>query len=132
MIDVWLIASLVKPFLDILIQTYIDSLRDDSQREINHHGEPREVGDKEAGTSQGAKLVQVAPLEKDTGKKLVSIDERIQQDALKEFYRQKVDTAREAKIERMKKISLKINPLSCIAFVIAYWVIGLKQYYAEF
>ena len=111
MIDVWLIASLVKPFLDILIQTYIDSLRDDSQREINH---------------------QVAPLEKDTGKKLVSIDERIQQDALKEFYRQKVDTAREAKIERMKKISLKINPLSCIAFFIAYWVIGLKQYYAEF
>ena len=98
----------------------------------NHHGEPREVGDKEAGTSQGAKLVQVAPLEKDTGKKLVSIDERIQQDALKEFYRQKVDTARQAKIERMKNISLKINPLSCIAFVIAYWVIGLKQYYAEF
>ena len=44
MIDVWLLTSLVKPFLDILLQTYIDHLRLDEKREINHHGKPREVG----------------------------------------------------------------------------------------
>ena len=44
MIDIWLLASLTKPFFDIILQTYIDTLREDSQREINHHGEPRKVG----------------------------------------------------------------------------------------
>ena len=44
MIDVWLLVSLVKPFLDILLQTYIDNLRQDDKREINHHGKPRKVG----------------------------------------------------------------------------------------
>ena len=44
MIDVWLLVSLIKPFLDILLQTYIDHLRLDAKREINHHGKPRDVG----------------------------------------------------------------------------------------
>ena len=58
MIDVWLLVSLVKPFLDILLQTYIDNLRQDDKREINHHGKPRAVAkDEEKGTNEERKEV---------------------------------------------------------------------------
>ena len=35
MIDCWLIFSLLKPFMDIIVQTYIQTLREDSQQEMN-------------------------------------------------------------------------------------------------
>ena len=41
MIDTWLIFNLFKPFTDILLQTYIESLR--VSNEINHHGSSRSV-----------------------------------------------------------------------------------------
>ena len=62
MIDIWLLASLTKPFIDVILQTYIDHLRDDSQREINHHGEPRKVGEEKPVS---AMLFQVAPTQID-------------------------------------------------------------------
>ena len=38
-IDVWLLFNLFKPFVDIIMQTYIETQRDkDEGREINHHG----------------------------------------------------------------------------------------------
>ena len=40
-IDTWLIFNLFKPFTDILLQTYIESLR--VSNEINHHGSSRSV-----------------------------------------------------------------------------------------
>ena len=43
MIDVWLMFNLFKPFLDIIIQTYIETLRVDEEREVNQHGEARTV-----------------------------------------------------------------------------------------
>ena len=39
MIDVWLIFSQLIPFVEVLLHTYLDSLRSDDDREINHHGE---------------------------------------------------------------------------------------------
>ena len=45
MIDIWLLGSLILPFVEVLLHTYIDFLRHDYDREINHHGETRKVGD---------------------------------------------------------------------------------------
>ncbi len=45
MIDAWLIFNLMKPFVDIIIQTYMETLRTEHEREINHHGEIRAVGE---------------------------------------------------------------------------------------
>ena len=61
MIDIWLLVSLIKPFLDILLQTYIDSLRQDDKREINHHGKPRKVGQdkKKAGNEDRKEVSKV-------------------------------------------------------------------------
>ena len=39
MIDVWLIFSQLIPFVEVLLHTYLDALRSDDDREINHHGE---------------------------------------------------------------------------------------------
>ena len=43
MIDVWLLFNLIKPFNDILVTTYMDYLKSDEGRDINHHGESRPV-----------------------------------------------------------------------------------------
>ena len=38
MIDVWLLFNLLLPFIVVLLHTYMDTLRTDEDREINHHG----------------------------------------------------------------------------------------------
>ena len=38
MIDVWLLFNLLYPFIVVLLHTYMDTLRNDEEREINHHG----------------------------------------------------------------------------------------------
>ena len=49
MIDIWLLFNLFKPFVDILLQTYIETLRTkEKPREINHHGKTISVGPKVA------------------------------------------------------------------------------------
>ena len=127
MIDIWLLASLTKPFFDVILQTYIDSLRDDSQREINHHGEPRKVEGEKPGN---ATIFQIAPVQIDKSK-LLSINEEVQRDALKKLYSKDLGTQRKAKIHQLKNISLKVNPLVCITFIVVYWAVGLNQYNAE-
>ena len=141
MIDVWLISNLIKPFLDIILQTYIDHLREDSNREINHHGEARKVD--EENNSSG-NLVQVSPYNHGNDvksidennpdidiNKLKSIDERIQLGALKELYGMDLGQDKAAKIEQIRKISTKLFPAICCVFVIVYWAVGISQYYAQ-
>ena len=87
MIDLWLLMSLIKPFLDIILQTYIDYLREDSKREINHHGKPRKVGEEDSAGLSSGNLVQVTPYNDGIDlNKLRSINEKTQRDAFKELY----------------------------------------------
>ena len=45
MIDIWLLFNLFKPFIDIMMQTYIETQRGEGEaREINHHGKKITVG----------------------------------------------------------------------------------------
>ena len=60
MIDIWLLFNLIKPFNDILVHTYMDYLKNDDEREINHHGTARPVDD-QLGPSDN--IVKVAPVE---------------------------------------------------------------------
>ena len=45
MVDVWLLFNLLLPFIEVLIHTYMDTLRDDEEREINHHGRTRTINE---------------------------------------------------------------------------------------
>ena len=39
MIDIWLILSLLKPFVDIIVQTYIETLRDNTDDQKDYSDE---------------------------------------------------------------------------------------------
>ena len=43
LIDVWLIFSQLIPFVSVLLHTFMDNMRSERGREINHHGEVRKV-----------------------------------------------------------------------------------------
>lgn len=45
MVDIWFIVSMIVPFLEVLLQTYIESLRCEVTHiiKMNHHGMEREV-----------------------------------------------------------------------------------------
>ena len=47
MIDIWLIITLFVPFSEVILHTFIDSLREEQERSINHHGTPTQVASKE-------------------------------------------------------------------------------------
>ena len=47
MVDVWLLFNLLYPFIVVLIHTYMDTLRNDEEREINHHGKTIQVKDED-------------------------------------------------------------------------------------
>ena len=48
MIDVWLLFNLLYPFIIVLLHTYMDTLRNDEEREINHHGRTITINDDKA------------------------------------------------------------------------------------
>ena len=45
MVDAWLLFNLLYPFIVVLIHTYMDTLRNNDDREINHHGETITIGE---------------------------------------------------------------------------------------
>ena len=60
MIDVWLLFNLLYPFIVVLIHTYMDTLREDEDREINHHGKTVTVnGETEEDDKQLPSVIQV-------------------------------------------------------------------------
>ena len=47
MVDAWLLFNLLYPFIVVLIHTYMDTLRNDDDRDINHHGKTITIGEAE-------------------------------------------------------------------------------------
>ena len=88
MVDIWLIFNLFLPFLVVLLHTYMDTLRDEEDREINHHGQAVEVAPtKENQQKDGKEESERKSINwvKETGlrKDLVSVKENVQQRAIR-------------------------------------------------
>ena len=105
MIDIWLIFSLIKPFIDILITTYID------------HETFHQVGGESDVNKMDHSVVLISSV---PTKDLVNAGEQ----KLVE-----IKAKGQRRIRALKKFSRVINPLFCVSFVIIYWVIGLHYYY---
>ena len=45
MVDVWLLFNLLLPFIIVLLHTYMDTLRNDKEREINHQGKTIQINE---------------------------------------------------------------------------------------
>ena len=56
MIDVWLLFNLLYPFIVVLLRTYMDTLRNDEEREINHHGKTITIDENNDNSQDGFKI----------------------------------------------------------------------------
>ena len=45
MIDIWLIFSQIIPFFEVLLHSFIDKMRTEEEKEINHHGKAIKVNE---------------------------------------------------------------------------------------
>ena len=63
MVDAWLLFNLLYPFIVVLIHTYMDTLRDDEDREINHHGKTVSINGEPEESDQGGKTIKVFVLD---------------------------------------------------------------------
>ena len=62
MIDVWLIFVQLVPFVEVLLHTYMDTLRDgedEGEREVNHHGKAVTVGSSKFDSLTGKNFTKV-------------------------------------------------------------------------
>ena len=60
---------------------------------------------------------------------LVSINEEVQQAAMKELYSQKMNKDQEGMIKRLQFFGKVVYPALCICFVITFWVMGMAHQY---
>ena len=57
MVDAWLLFNLLYPFIVVLLHTYMDTIRSDDDREINHHGKTITIN--EDNDESGIKSIKV-------------------------------------------------------------------------
>ena len=115
MVDVWLLFCILVPFCEVLLHTWMDTLRVDEKRQVNSHGQPRS-----AKTQKN--IVEVQP----HNQNLVHRNEQLQVDALKEYYR---EVKRNEKYLTLGKfIGRKLIPSIILGFVTIYWYIGIQHY----
>ena len=105
MIDIWLLFSLMKPFVDIIINTYIENVRGESEalkkKEVVYDG------NKSAWDKNSEKQV----------KDVVKFPEN---GVLRNYSKT---------IENCKYFSRVLYPIFCILFTVLFWIIGLFKYY---
>ena len=145
MMDVWLIFNLIVPFVEVLLHTYKDMLREEENREVNHHGRVRKLGEDDdangtdasaspdkqevnnwVGVDNPAMSMSQQKLT-DLKLNLVSRHEDVQVDALREYYDTLVPTS-EKKLARADFLGLTVIPVIAISFVVCYWIIGILKY----
>ena len=80
MVDVWLIFAQTIPFIEVLLHTIMDYLRDDEEREINHHGKAMNVEEK-GKEEKDISISKVAPYNHETGQNL-----RVRKKTIKNSY----------------------------------------------
>ena len=137
MVDAWLLFNLLYPFIVVLLHTYMDTLRSDDDREINHHGKTITINNDEDESPNTIKVsasyvkvirdkifVKVKPAN------LVSVNEKEELEAQRAFYSKiesEMSIKRTRKVERLSRINLFYLPIICLSFVIIFWVVGLKN-----
>ena len=101
------------------MKVYMDTLRGDEDREINHHGTVRKVGEEEEGANA------VLPFSQGD---LRHRDEKRELEARKKYYEQMRQKKRnEEQLIFCKKVGKQIIPTICLLFTAVYWLYGFSQ-----
>ena len=103
MIDVWLLFNLMKPFVDIIINTYIENVRGE-----NESNKKKEVFYERNSSAW---------------------DKQPGQQKLPEVQVSNNKHSPSQTIEKSKYFSRVLYPIFCIVFTILFWIIGLYKYY---
>ena len=130
MMDIWLIFNLFMPFAEVILHTYIDSLRTEEDRDtVNHHGSPLQVGPEIITVSEanGPRRRKSSVLPSD----LVHRNEEKEVWARREYYRQ-LEEEETVKREKKRKLAQKLAtwgiPTTFFIFVVIYFGIGVHYY----
>ena len=108
MMDIWLIFNLLLPFMEVLLHTYIDYLRNDEDHEINHH----RTTIKPNQTDDDSTITHVKPADtKNIKTDLISRNEQVQVNALKTHYAQLEKEKQTKKNEQRLKLCLRFTTL---------------------
>ena len=140
MVDAWLLFNLLYPFIVVLLHTYMDTLRNDGEREINHHGKSIKINEENKDNEDGGNMIQVPSIDiRKTAysmfvqvkpANLVSVNERIELEAQKEYYKKiemKMGFERARKLEKIRKVNLIYLPLMALTFAAIFWFVGLRN-----
>ena len=112
MIEVWMIFTLFIPFCEVFLHTYMDMLREDEERDVNHHGKSVRVG-----------KIEVIPLDPN----LVSRNEQVEVKARRTYYAN-MKIRRMKRLKFVRKIAVVFIPIFEMIFISVYWYLGIKQY----
>ena len=98
----------------------------EDERKINHHGKSRPV---KSDKDQESKAVAPPSAMIGFDKNLVSVQEQVQDKALREYYSKvKLTKEKEKLMRRYMNFSRRVKPVIALLFVTVYWVSGLVNY----
>ena len=131
MVDLWLIFAQMIPFFEVLLHTAMDMMRNDGEREINHHGTTIKPNNDEENNDDDANITKVLPIK---NLDLISRNEETKVTALKIHYANLEKEKRSKRNLRRLALCMKFahvyNPIAALSFIAIYWILGLRQ--AEF
>ena len=100
--------TLFVPFCEVCLHTFMDMLRSEEGREVNHHG----------------KSISVQPTD------LISRNEKIEVEARKNFYKN-FRMKQQKKLKFLRKVAVVYIPILELLFIASYWYFGMRQYYKK-
>jgi len=132
MIDIWLIFSMLIPFCEVILHTYMETLRDNNKDEKEEkEGDDflQRIGS--GSSSQGSYVKvpkKVLPGSKVDHADLIAKDEGAMVNARRDFYNN-VQSSNEKRLKMCKAVGLKVMPGLIAIFNLVYWTYGLTCYF---
>ena len=133
MMDIWLIFILFIPFFEVLLHTFIDSLRDEEVRDFfNHHGSAIPIGKNEIINVKEAEKIKRRNRTSVTALDSIHRNEDVEVKSRKEYYseiRSEESLKRQRKRKIVEKLAIWGVPIVFFTFVTVYFALGANYYY---
>ena len=112
MIEVWMMFTLIVPFCEVVLHTFIDMFRVDENKEVFHNIESICMEDR------------VVPFNDD-----VAIGDGKEEIDAKNTFNQNVKTKQARRLNLIKSIARVYMPIFQLVFIAVYWYQGIVHYY---
>ncbi len=141
MIDIWLIFNLFVPFCEVLFHTAIDSLREEQNREINHHGKSVSVHPYDESGKGGSASpppprirfnkktakINSGSLRMQRSGSLIHRNEALEVEARRKYYERLRTRSQRLMTFLWRAASIGL-PTIYFTFVVVYFIVGFSYY----